>query len=92
MQGQIKDPTYWNITEERGGRFVAERVQRVAISAEDLAKAKAKLLAEFGGNVDIRGWHRQGASGQNLKRFVDLRDLMVGANGENGTEKVLEVH
>lgn len=67
MRGRLKYEN-WYVSDVGLGSFMAERTvngkrEFEYLSAHCLACAKADILAQCGGKVDLRGWHRQGNCG-----------------------------
>lgn len=76
----------WAISDMGAGWFIAERIidknlQHHEIKAHCLACAKTDILAEYGGKVDLRGWHRQGLCGAFLLAMARTVDEEVEDNG-----------
>ena len=71
----------WAVTEDSPdcGYFTAQRtidgkVETEYIHAHCLACAKADLLAEHGGRVDLRGWHKAGWCGSFLLAMANTEE------------------
>jgi hypothetical protein len=53
-----------------GERIVDGKSQVVYVSSHCLACAKTDILAKHGGQVDTRGWHKQGICGSFLMAMI----------------------
>lgn len=63
--------TKWEVEQEDDETFVAERTQRVVIrGAASSAEAKLALLKSYGGQVDLRGAHKQ-KGGEELRELAE---------------------
>jgi len=65
----------WAVFNTGGDFYLAERKtkdgwERKEIKAHCLACAKAEILAQYGGEVDLRGWHLSGICGSFLKSMA----------------------
>lgn len=72
----------WSFMDMGAGFFVAERIvngesEQKNIKAHCLACAKSDILAKYGGQVDIRGWQKQGTCG------LFLKAMSLGDNDDN---------
>jgi hypothetical protein len=75
MDGTQVKNTQWDVRQAGDDKFVAVRTQEVVISgAASSAEAKIELLKTLGGEVDIRGYHKQGETGQKLKELTAMLD------------------
>ena len=48
-------------------RIVDDKTEYHEVKAHCLACAKNEVLLEYGGEVDLRGWHKQGTCGAFLR-------------------------
>lgn len=74
MRGRLIDRK-WHVTPTGGHFYLAQRIvngetETREYSSHCLACAKADILAKKGGEVDTRGWHRQGSCGLFLLAMV----------------------
>ena len=53
-------------------RIVDGKSQVVELSSHCLACAKTEIMAEYGGKVDTRGWHKQGMCGSFMMAMATL--------------------
>lgn len=80
MRGSLSEDK-WAVFHTGGQMYLAERIINGEYEAHEirghcLACAKAELLARHGGQVDLRGWHKQGHCGAFLKA------MQIGVNQE----------
>ena len=62
----------WAVGEMATQHYLAERIingktEWHELTAHCLACAKMEILTEYGGKVDLRGWHKQGSCGVYLR-------------------------
>jgi hypothetical protein len=55
-------------------RTVDGKYEKQELSAHCLACAKSEVLARYGGNVDLRGWNKQGTCGAFLRAMQMTTD------------------
>lgn len=65
----------WSIASSIGHSYTAERIVDGKSESKDfnshcLACAKSDIMAKYGGEVDTRGWHKQGLCGAFLLAMV----------------------
>lgn len=79
MKGKLKYENwyvvYMGFSSYRAERIVNENHESKEIRSHCLACAKVDILNEYGGKVDLRGWHRQGNCGAFLKTMQDTVDM-----------------
>lgn len=79
----------WQVSQMIGQHYIAERfvdgeLEWHEITAHCLACAKNEILMEYGGKVDLRGWHKQGSCGFFLRFSASTLELSPDKERERG--------
>lgn len=87
MRGRLSREK-WAIFNTGGDFYLAERIritqgyEQREIKAHCLACAKVEILSQYGGEVDLRGWHKSGTCGSYLKSLA----IAIKQEGENAKD------